>query len=121
MFQGLWPKHFNDKSFTLQDEGGIVHNLVLSVTDLNLNTLKQEMTQQPTDATYVMVHKMDNSSELHTVYIKALHNVYTRPTQGNRGSRFVAAEIINSVPSISPFIRLNMPDNKFFKIKCVFI
>ena len=93
--------------------------MVLSVTEIDLSALQQEMTQQPTDATYVMVHKMDNSSELHTVYIKALHNVYTRPTQGNRGSRFEVAEVINSVPGGETLIRLNMPDNKFFKIKCV--
>lgn len=77
------------------------------------------MTQQQTDATFVMVHKMDNSTLLHTVYIKGLHKVYSTPTQGIPAKRFEVAEVINSVPSISPFIRLNMPDNKFFKIKCV--
>ena len=94
--------------------------MVLSVTEIDLNALKREMTQQQTDATYVMVHKMGNSSQLHTVYIKALHNVYTRPTPGNTAKKFEVAEVINSVPGGETLIRLNMPDNMFYKIKCVF-
>ena len=57
------------KAFNLQDEDGINHNVVLSVTKIDLNAFKRDMTQQQTDATYVMVHKLDNSTQLHTVYL----------------------------------------------------
>ena len=115
MFQGLWPEYFNDRSFTLQDEDGIIHDVVLFVTEIDLNALKQEMTQQQTDATHVMVHKMCNSTQLHTVYIKAL-GVYS---EGIPPKQSEVAKVINSVPGAETFIPLDMPDNQFFRVKCV--
>ena len=84
------------------------------MTKIDLNALQRDMTQQQTDATYVMVHKLDSSTQRHTVYIKAL-GVYM---QGNQ--IFEVAEVINSVPGGETLIMLNIPDNQFFKIKCVF-
>ena len=81
----------------------------LSVTKIDLDTLKSEKTQQPPDATHVMVHKMGNLTSFHTVYIRDIPASYN----------FELAEVINSVPGGETLIRLNMPDNKFFKIKCV--
>ena len=52
-------------------------------------------------------------------YIKALHKVYTTPAQGIPAKKFEVAEVINSVPGGETLIRLNMPDNKFFRVKCV--
>ena len=62
-----------------------------------------------------MVHKMVNSTQLHTVYIKAL-GVYT---EGNPPEKSEVAKVINSVPGAETFIHLNMPDNQFFRVKCV--
>ena len=110
MFQGLWPEHFNKKFFNLRDENGFDRTVVLSVTEIDLNSLIKEKTQQqkPTDATHVMVHKMDNSTSLHTVYIKALHL-----PQGLK-----VAEVINSVAGGATLIRLDEPDNTFYRVKC---
>ena len=80
----------------------------LSVTDIDLDTLKSEKTQQPPDATHVMVHKMDNSASFHTVYIKDI------PARYN----FELAEVINSVAGGATLIRLNEPDNTFYQVKC---
>ena len=110
MFQGLWPEHFNNKSFDLRDEDGFLRTVYLSVTEIDLNSLIREKTQQPTDATHVMVHKMDNSTSLHTVYIKALCSLQP---QG-----IMVAQVINSVAGGATLIQLNEPDNKFFKVKC---
>ena len=60
----------------------------LSVTEIDLDTLKREKTQQPPDATHVMVHEMDNSTSLHTVYIKDIPAMFN----------FEIAEVINSDP-----------------------
>ena len=80
----------------------------LSVTEIDLDTLKRENTQQPSDATHVMVHEMDNSTSLHTVYIKDIPASYN----------FELAEVINSVDGGATIIRLNEPKNKFYKVEC---
>ena len=110
MFQGLWPLHFDNKSFDLQDEDGFIHTVTVSVTEIDLNSLIKEKTQQPTDATHVMVHKMGNSTSLHTVYIKALGSLQP---QG-----IMVAEVVNSVAGGATYIRLNEPDNTFYRVKC---
>ena len=86
--------------------------MYLSVTEIDLNSLIREKTQQqqPTDATHVMVHKMDNSTSLHTVYIKALCSLQP---QG-----IMVAEVINSVAGGATLIRLDEPDNTFYRVKC---
>ena len=80
----------------------------LSVTEIDLDTLKSEKTQQPPDATHVMVYKMDNSTSFHTVYIRDIPASYN----------FELAEVINSVAGGATFIRLNEPENTFYKVKC---
>ena len=112
MFQGLWPEHFNKKFFNLRDENGFDRTVVLSVTEIDLNSLIKEKTQQqkPTDATHVMVHKMGNSTSLYTVYIKALGSLQP---QG-----IMVAEVVNSVAGGATYIRLNEPDNTFYRVKC---
>ena len=82
----------------------------LSVTEIDLDTLKREKTQQPPDATHVMVHEMDNSTSLHTVYI----HIKDIPAMFN----FEIAEVINSVAGGAPIIRLNEPKNHFYKVEC---
>lgn len=80
----------------------------LSVTEIDLDTLKREKTQQPPDATHVMVHEMDNSTSLHTVYIKDIPASYN----------FELAAVINSVAGGATLICLNEPKNKFYKVEC---
>ena len=80
--------------------------LNLSVTEIDLNTLKNEKTRQPQDATHVMVHKMNNSTSFHTVYIKNVHACCN------------SAEVINSVARGATLIDLNEPENTFYKVKC---
>ena len=94
----------------IRDEDGFLRKVRLSVTEIDLNSLIIEKTQQPTDAAHVMVHKLDNSTSLHTVYIKDLGSLQP---QGLK-----VAEVINSVAGGATLIRLDEPDNKFYRVVC---
>ena len=113
--QGFWPDRFNNTAFQLSDQTGIIRDVLLSVTRIDLNTLKVERTQQPTDATYVMVYQMGNSTSLHTVYMKDIIEVRTRR------HNFELAEVINSIPGGAPFIRLDDPQNVFYRVTCAIV